>query len=151
MDEGTQAARQQEPPPRTGVTLQRPVIVALLYLLNIFVGFSVFVGLVLAYVWRGEAETQAWEKTHYTYLIRTFWIGLAVFVGTFVLLIGSMVGLAFDQAGQSDPPEPGFFLGFFGVIGVWLASAVWFCIRCVLSLVKAGECKPMPRPRTWLF
>ena len=151
MDEGTQAARQPEPPPRTGVTLQRPVIVALLYLLNIFVGFSVFVGLVLAYVWRGEAETQAWEKTHYTYLIRTFWIGAAVFVGTFVLLIATIFGVAIDQAGRSDQADPGFFLGFFGVIGVWLMSAAWFCIRCVLSLVKAGDGKPMPRPGTWLF
>ena len=123
----------------------------MLYLLNIFVGFSVFVGLVLADVWRGEAETQAWEKTHYSYLIRTFWIGAAVFVGTFVLLIGSMVGLAWDQAVQSEPAEAGFFLGFVGVIGVWLMSAVWFCIRCVLSLVKAADGKPMPRPGTWLF
>ena len=115
MDEAAQGTRQQEPLPRTGVTLQRPAIVGLLYLLNIFVGFSVFVGLVLAYVWRGETETQEWEKTHYTYLIRTFWIGLAVFLGAFVLLMSTIVGVTFDQAVQGKQAEPGFVVGVFGM------------------------------------
>ena len=151
MDETAQAAPQRELPPRTGVTLQRPTIVGLLYLLNIFLGFSVFVGLVLAYVWRNDAEAQEWERTHFTYLIRTFWIGLAVFMGMFVLWIVLIFGTAFDQAGQDQPPRGDIFFVFFGAMLVWLLGAVWFCIRCILSLVKAGDCKPMPRPGTWLF
>ena len=151
MDETTQATRQPQPPPRTGVTMQRPTIVAGLYLANIVLGFSVFVGLVLAYVWRNDAESQEWERTHFTYLIRTFWIGLAVFMGMFVLWIAVMFGTVFGQAGQDQPPPPAFFFTFFGVIAAWLLGAVWFCIRCILSLVKAGDCKPMSKPRTWLF
>jgi len=149
MDETAQAARQQELPPRTGVTIQRPVIVALLYLLNIFMGFSVFVGLVLAYVWRGEAESQEWERTHYTYLIRTFWIGLAVFLGVFALWFAVIAGSAMVR--PAAEPEPSFFLVFFAGFLVWGLLAVWFCTRCILSLVKSGDCKPMPRPGTLLF
>ena len=154
MDETTQATRQPQPPPRAGVTMQRPTIVAALYLANIVLGFSVFVGLVLAYVWRNDAESQEWERTHFTYLIRTFWIGAAVFLLMFLLWFGAIFGLVFDQAlqgGHSDSPPAGFFLGFFGVILVWLLCAVWFFIRCILSLVRAADNKPMPNPGTWLF
>ena len=34
--------------PDTGVTLYRPIIVAILYLANLFTGFSVLIGLILA-------------------------------------------------------------------------------------------------------
>src|SRR5687768_8137333 len=119
MDETTQATRQPQPPPRPGVTMQRPTIVAALYLANIVLGFSVFVGLVLAYVWRNDRESQEWERTHFTYLIRTFWIGAAVFLVMFGLWFGAIFGIVMDQelqGGQGDPPPAGFFLGFFGVI-----------------------------------
>jgi uncharacterized membrane protein len=154
MDETTQAARQPQPPPRAGVTMQRPTMVGVLYLANIVLGFSVFVGLVLAYVWRRDPEAQEWERTHFTYLIRTFWIGAAVFLSMFVVWFAAIFGIVFDQelqAGQADQPPAGFFLGFFGVILVWLLCAVWFCIRCILSLVRAADYKPMPNPGTWLF
>ena len=153
MDETTQAMRQSQQAPRPGVTMQRPTIVAGLYLANILLGFSVFVGLVLVYVWRNDPEAQDWERTHFTYLIRTFWIGAAVFLVMFAFWFVAIFGIVIDQelAGQSDPPPAGFFLGFFGVILVWLLCAVWFFIRCILSLVRAADYKPMPRPQTWLF
>jgi uncharacterized membrane protein len=154
MDETTQATRQPQPAPRPGVTMQRPTIVAGLYLANIVLGFSVFVGLVLAYVWRNDPESQEWERSHFTYLIRTFWIGAAVFLAMFGLWFAAIFGIVMDQelqAGQADPPAAGFFLSFFGVILVWLLCAVWFFIRCILSLVRAADYKPMPNPGTWLF
>jgi uncharacterized membrane protein len=134
-----------------GVTLMRPTIVALLYLLNIFLGFSVFVGLVLAYVWRNDETTQEWEKTHFTYLIRTFWIGFAISVAIFFTWTATVFGVALEYAGQSQPPPPGMFVTLFGGVLLFLATAVWFCIRCILSLVKTGDRKPMPNPGTWLF
>ena len=154
MDETTQATRQPQPPPRPGVTMQRPTIIGVLYLANIVLGISVFVGLVLAYVWRSDAEAQEWERTHFTYLIRTFWIGAAVFLGVFVLWFGALVGIVLEQelqGGQADPPPAGFLLGFFGVMLVGLLCAVWFWIRCILSLIRAADYKPMPNPGTWLF
>ncbi len=141
-----------ETPPATGVTLYRPTIVGLLYLLNIFLGFSVFVGVVLAYIWRGEPETQDWEKTHYTYLIRTFWVGLVLVLGTFVLFFASVFGVALNaEAGGGEPHAAGFVAGMFGWIAVWMLAAIWFCARTILSLVKAGKRQPMPNPGTWLF
>ncbi len=134
------------------VNMQRPVIIAILYLLNFVLGFSVIVGVILAYIWRGEERTSDWERTHYTYLIRTFWIGLLVFV---VVFIGSFLSVfAIAAAGQSSMhggPGAGFFVMMLGGMGVFLLSAAWFCVRSVLSLVKAGEKQPMPNPYTWLF
>ena len=151
MNEATHAARQQDLPTRSGITFQRPAIVGLFYLANIFTGFSVLVGLVLAYVWRREADAPEWERSHYTYLIRTFWIGLAVFAATFVLMIVAMFSMAFDAVGPGEEPEPGFVAGVLALVALWLLVTVWFCIRSILSLVKASNCEPMPKPGTWLF
>ncbi|MDF1835741.1 MAG: hypothetical protein P1U62_12800 [Alteraurantiacibacter sp. bin_em_oilr2.035] len=136
----------------TGITLQKPLIVGLLYLLNIFLRFSVFVGLILAYVWRGEEGTQDWERTHYTYLIRTFWIGLAIMavIGAVWLLMFISMATTGQFSGAGDA-EPEVFLTM--IIGMILAivGMIWFCLRAILSIVKAGGQQPMPRPETWLF
>ena len=151
MDENTANTPQEDPAQATGVTLMRPTIVAALYLLNIFLGFSVFVGIVLAYVWRNDSARQQWEKTHFTYLIRTFWIGLAMMLVFFVAWFAAIFGIAFQNAGDGQPPSPAMFLTMFSGMGLFLLTAVWFCIRCILSLVKTGERKAMPKPETWLF
>ncbi|WP_235901225.1 DUF4870 family protein [Pontixanthobacter aquaemixtae] len=134
------------------MTLYRPTIVAILYLLNIVLGFSVFVGLVLAYVWRSERDTQEWEKTHYTYLIRTFWIGFVVCLAMFALFFGTIFGpAAFAEPGSNYPPSETFLAAMFSGVFVGIIAAIWFCARTVLSMVKAGNQEPMPRPETWLF
>lgn len=138
-------------PPPTAITVSRPAIVVILYLLNFVVGFSVLVGVVLAYVWRREEATQDWERTHYTYLIRTFWIGLVICVVAMIAWFGTFFGvLAFSET-HGDPPSPVFFTVVFGIIGLWLLAAAWFTTRCVMSLVRTGNQLPMPRPKTWMF
>lgn len=95
-----------------------------LYLASLVVGITSIVGLVVAYVKRGEAP--AWAQTHYTYAIRTFWIGLLYgLIGLLLSLVA--VGLL-----------------------VLLATAIWFIVRVVISLVRATEQKPMTDPTTWL-
>ncbi|MCL4673669.1 MAG: hypothetical protein KJZ64_12205, partial [Sphingomonadaceae bacterium] len=81
------------------------------------------VGIVLAYVWRGDSPA-GWEESHYTYLIRTFWFGT----------IGSVVGVVLSVV----------LIG----IPILIAVAVWVIIRSVLSLVKAQKREPMPDPET---
>ena len=137
--------------PKTGVTVQRPTIIGILYIANLFTGFSVLVGLVLAYVWRGEKDTAEWEKTHFTYYIYTFWIGFALFMLTFVGWFAVIFGAAAMQAGTNQPPLPSFFIVIFGGFFVWMLAAAWFVTRCILSLIKSGKREPMPRPTTWLF
>lgn len=122
----------QMPPPAPpsatpvgGFDFNRPTIVGLLYAGSLITGVSGLVGLVLAYVWRGEPH-EAWEETHYVYLVRTFWLALAASVlGVLTLIIG---------------------VGFL----ILLATCVWVLVRTVLSLVKAQQRAPMPDPRTFL-
>ncbi len=119
-----------QPPARSGnmagVDSNRPVVVGALYLASFLTGITGLVGVVLAHIWEGEARG-TWAESHYTYLIRTFWIsviaGIAAFLLMFVLV--------------------GFLL--FPLI------AIWFGVRSVLSLVKASKQEPMPDPKTLLF
>ncbi|MEL7687016.1 hypothetical protein AAG596_06800 [Citromicrobium bathyomarinum] len=145
--------------PDTGVTLYRPIIVAILYLANLFTGFSVLIGLILAYVWRNDWDVTEWEETHFTYLIRTFWIGfwvcLLVFGGVIALAVATTAGPAFaDQTAiDAAPHEPpaGIIAAIFGGVGIGFLMFVWYCVRSILSLANAANRRPMPRPKTWLF
>jgi uncharacterized membrane protein len=123
-----------EPTPRPDMTpaaggfeFNRPTIIGLLFAAGFVLGgLSTIVGVVLAYVWRSEPH-QPWEATHYTYLIRTFWIGLAAAVlGIITLLLG---------------------IGFL----IMLAVAVWTLVRTVMSLINAQKRAAMPDPHTILF
>jgi uncharacterized membrane protein len=109
----------------SGFDFNHPTIVSLLYLASMVLGVTAIVGVVLAYVWKGEAH-EAWETSHYDYLIRTFWIGLigaVISVLLFIVLIGFLLLVA---------------------VGVLVV------VRCVLSLVNAQKRMPMPNPDTWL-
>lgn len=116
---------QPDATPTGGFDFNRPTIIGLLYLGSFITGVSGLVGLVLAYVWKGEPN-QPWEVAHYTYLIRTFWLGLvASFIGVLTLIIG---------------------IGFL----ILVAVGIWALVRTVLSLVKAQQRAPMPDPLTWV-
>ncbi len=144
-------------PRDTGVTLQRPAIVGLLYLLNLVTGFSAIVGLILAYIWRGEGQTQEWEQSHFTYLIRSFWIGLLVCVLLMALFFGGFFSIiaaaesSGEHLGQGEPAPAVILLAIFGTFGLGLIGTAWFCVRTIISMVKASNREPMPRPKTWLF
>lgn len=105
----------------------KPNIINLLYAVSFFTGFSGFVGLVLCYVWQNDPDTQPWEKSHFQYQIRTFWLGLlGMVIGAILLLV---------------------FIGLF----VWLAVAVWTIVRCAMSFTQAQKGQAMPDPKTFLW
>jgi uncharacterized membrane protein len=108
-----------------GFDFNRPTIISLLYLSTFVFGITLIVGVVLAYVWKGEAHAD-WESSHYDYMIRTFWIGLIGSVISFILML--------------------VLIGFL----VWIAVAVLVVVRCVLSLISAQKQAPMLNPQTWL-
>ncbi len=113
-------------PTTNGFEFNRPTIVGLLYVASCITGVSAIIGVVLAYVWKGEPH-QPWEETHYTYLIRTFWIGvIGTVVGVLTLLIG---------------------VGFLILLGI----GIWALVRSVMSLVSAQKREPMKDPETLLF
>ena len=108
-----------------GFDFNRPTIVSALYLSSFVLGVTVIIGVVLAYVWKGEPHAE-WETSHYEYLIRTFWIGLIGSVISFILML--------------------VLIGFL----LWIAVAVLVVVRSVLSLINAQKQMPMPNPETWL-
>lgn len=154
MAEGYERER---PADATGVTLYRPIIVASLYILNLMLGFTVLVGLILAYVWRNDEDVTEWEETHHTYLIRTFWIGFWVIVLMVVAVVGTAIalsaGLPLDRhmGLHGTSGEPVVVAMVFGSIGLSCLLFLWYIVRSILSLANAANRRPMPKPKTWFF
>src|SRR3546814_14895292 len=75
--------------------LNRPTIVALLYLASFLTGITALIGLVLAYVWKNEPH-EPWEPSHYSFHIRSFWYGLlgAIICGILTLIL---IGLRSEE------------------------------------------------------
>lgn len=94
-----------------------------LYLASFVVGFSGVVGLVIAYVYKGNGPQ--WLDEHYRYQIRTFWIGL---------LYGFVSAL----------------LAFL-VIGIplMLAVAVWMIVRVIKGFKSLQEKRAPSNVDTW--
>lgn len=112
--------------PASGFDFNHPTIIALLYLSSFVVGITGIVGVVLAYVWRGEAAG-GWEASHYTFHIRTFWIAfIAGIISTILMIL--LIG----------------FLGFV-LIGIWVI------VRSILALLQAQKKLPIPNPESWLW
>jgi uncharacterized membrane protein len=129
------------------VTVARPhedrVVPAVIYGLYLFGVFSalitVFIGLIIAYAQRGSAGERM--ETHYTFLIRTFWLSIGWFlIGVALLVFGLpllvvLIGLPMMIAG-------GLILSVVGV---------WFVVRCGLGIYYLAQDEPYPRPMSWLI
>jgi uncharacterized membrane protein len=102
---------------------QMALIVYVLLLVPISLGLTHIVGLVIAYVSRDAAPD--WLKSHYTFQIRTFWLGLTYFVGA--------------------------CLSVFLLIGFVLVPVVivWYIVRCALGISRLMRGEPYPNPQTW--
>jgi uncharacterized membrane protein/NAD-dependent dihydropyrimidine dehydrogenase PreA subunit len=100
-------------------------VIYILYLASFVIGISGIVGIVLAYLNRGKSE--AWLESHYTWAIRTFWIGL---LGSFISFILFVV-----------------VIGMFTIILV----AIWVIVRTVIGLQKLGRNEPIADPESWLM
>ena len=123
----------QTPPPQTPRQTDRWLepgktnvqVVYFLYIAGMFIGISALVGIVIAYINRGKAG--GWVESHYTWQIRTFWIGLLY---SFVSVLLMIVAI-------------GFVLIF--------AVAIWVIVRCVLGLQAANRDEPVRNPESWLI
>lgn len=98
-------------------------VIYFLFLAGFVIGVSTLVGLVIAYMNRGKAG--GWVETHYTWAIRTFWIGMLY---AFIAVVLMIVGV-------------GFLLAF--------ATAVWVIVRCIIGLQAAGRGEPIKNPESW--
>ena len=99
--------------------------VYILYLAGFVIGITPLIGVVMAYINRGKAEP--WVETHYTWAIRTFWIGLLYSLIAVVLTI--------------------LLIGFI----LFIAVAVWFIVRVVLGMQALNRNEPVRKPQSWII
>ena len=100
-------------------------VIYILYLASFFIGISGIVGIVLAHLNRGKSE--AWLETHYTWVIRTFWIDV----------VGALVSAL-------------LMLVLIGVLTMALV-AIWIIVRTVIGLQKLGRNEPIDNPQSWML
>jgi uncharacterized membrane protein len=100
-------------------------VIYILYLIGIVVPLTSLVGVVMAYIYRKDAP--GWLKTHYTFQIRTFWIG---FLYSFVSYLTTVM-----------------FIGFILLLGVF----VWLIVRCIKGMQYLERYEAVPNPETWLI
>jgi len=97
-----------------------------LYIASYFTGITAIVGLIIAYVKRGDLAGTPFES-HMTSAIRTFWITLIAGI------IGSVLLFAFGL----------------GLI-VWAALCVWNLFRIIRGMIRAADGRPIDDPTGWL-
>jgi uncharacterized membrane protein len=110
----------------------------ILYLLGFFTGgVTTVIGLIIAYVQKGDAGPRAFS--HYVFAIRTFWLTVVwALVGGVVMGIGCL--LAAILIG----------IPILAVAGIgFCILPIWFTVRCGLGLVAALDDRPVERPRSW--
>lgn len=123
--------------PREERTL--PGIAYGLYLVGLTHGLTILIALVIAYASRGGAGPVM--HSHYTWIIRTFWLSIGWFlIGAVVAFWGAvwsivLVGLPFLWLGLS-------------ICGlVWL----WVLVRLILGAVRLANGEAIQRPQSWLI
>ena len=130
LDTGTVAATEDK---------TMPMVAYVMYLLTFATGFTVFIGLIMAYANRAAAGPKM--ESHYTFMIRTFWLTIAwAIIGGLLVLFGGifsliLVGLPFLWMGLS-------IMGL-----VW----VWFLVRSVVGAVHLARGEAYPRPYAWII
>jgi uncharacterized membrane protein len=116
-----------------------PAVVYGLYLLGLANGITILIGLVLAYVSQGNAGAKM--RSHYTFLIRTFWLSIGWFlIGATLIFWGGIFSLILIGL-------PFFALGWL-IVG---AVGIWFTLRAILGVIYLARDEPYPRPRAWLL
>lgn len=100
-------------------------VIYILYLASFFIGVTGIVGIVLAHINQGKSE--AWLESHYTWVIRTFWIGVAGALTSAVL-----------------------FVVLIGFLTIFLV-AIWIIIRTVIGLQKLSRNEPIDNPQSWML
>ena len=100
-------------------------VIYILYLLGFVIGITPLVGIVMAHINRGK--TGGWIETHYTWAIRTFWLGMAGALVSFVLMF--------------------VLIGFV----LMLAIVLWFVLRMIIGLQAVSRGEPIRDPQSWLI
>lgn len=88
-------------------------------------GVTTIIGVVMAYLARGDASD--WLETHYTWLIRTFWLSFLYSLISAVLMM--------------------VLIGFL----LMLVVLVWFIVRCVKGFQAVDKGEPISNVESWVI
>mgnify|MGYP006078548935 CR=1 FL=1 len=99
-------------------------VVYFLYISSFFFGFTGIIGVVIAYVFKGENEM---TDSHFRWQIRTFWIGILI---ALLAVVTTFIGL-------------GWIL--------LIAFVVWYLVRVIKGIKAAFDMKPIQNPTSWFF
>jgi uncharacterized membrane protein len=100
---------------------------------------------VLAYVWRRQPVPE-WQRSQFTYLIRTFWMGLG---GYALFAAATLAAIAAFETPYGTMPDAVQAVGFVVCGGGLLALTVLLLVRCALVIVNAQQRVPMRDARSW--
>ncbi len=110
--------------PSMPVSTTAATIIYVLYLANILIPFTSLVGVIMAYINKGDGN---FLDSHYQFQIRTFWIGLLyIVIGILLMFI---------------------FIGYL----VLLFTVIWLIVRAAKGLKYLGKQEPVPNPTSWMF
>jgi uncharacterized membrane protein len=112
--------------PQTARNTDMLLITYICYLISVVFGITVILGLVISYMQRQDVAG-TWRESHYTWLIRTFWIGLLYGVVSMAL---ATIGIGFLLA---------------------LATLVWFIIRVVKGWMRYANEEPVANVESWFI
>lgn len=101
------------------------MVIYALYLSSLVIGFTMLIGVVVAYIYKGKGPE--WLDEHYRYQIRTFWIG-ALYAIISMLLTFVLIGFP-----------------------LLVALIVWLIIRCVKGFKGLQEKRAPSNVNSWLF
>lgn len=101
------------------------ILVYILYLASLLSGITVLIGLIVAYMNRGRSDP--WIDSHYTWAIRTFWIGL-LYTAISTVLVFVLIGLV-----------------------LYLIVGIWLVVRVVIGLQKTSRNQPIDNPKSWII
>jgi uncharacterized membrane protein len=102
-------------------------VVYVLYLVGYFTGITTVIGVIIAYLQRASASSSSILRSHNTFQLRTFWIGLLYLVVGLLLL-------------------------HFGVgVLVLLWWFVWSLVRNIKGLLTLNRNEPIANPESWMF
>lgn len=103
-----------------------PIVVYALFLAGIVTGgLTMLIGVVIAYVYRGQGPH--WFDEHYRYQIRTFWLAVLYFAISGLLML--------------------ILIGFV----TWLVVIVWLVFRCVKGIKRLQEHRAPDNVDSWLI
>lgn len=100
-------------------------LIYILYLVGIVVGVTPIIGVIMAYIGKGQGNPVL--ESHYNNQINIFWKGL----------LYSVIGVVLTAV-------------LIGVL-ILLAALIWYIVRCIKGMQALSAGQPIENPGSWMF